>query len=361
MRLDWINSILAKKRFFAGKLFRNSVVSLLIFSIIVGQTGCAVVPYTFSTGDVSTETAKLAPEEPQFERGEPYWLLDGIGNYFFSLLSKLIIFNWKMENHDISPDTQSAMAKYIADNHLTDVKVRLNQYSPGDEWGRLVDNKAVGAGWRYTIGVLSWLGYTIFPGRLFGGDSYNPYTNTISLYSDIKAVGLHEAGHAKDFALTKWKGSYGVLGIIPFSSLYFEAKASGDAIGYLKYEENKCGEKEAYKVLYPAYGTYIGGDLTQFVNIFTPINALFSLAFVIPGHIVGRTKASDIEIPEGRVCTEGKEEAAPADTDTVATEPNSSGSALIGPASTEVEDKKAQPESDLKSQQAAEQSSDHPK
>ena len=40
--------------------------------------------------------------------------------------------------------------------------------------------------------------YTIFPGRVFGGDRYNPFTNTINLYSDHPSIALHEAAHAKD-------------------------------------------------------------------------------------------------------------------------------------------------------------------
>lgn len=44
----------------------------------------------------------------------------------------------------------------------------------------------MGWGWRYSIGMLSWLQYTLLPGRLFGGDHYNPYSNTISLYSDYR-------------------------------------------------------------------------------------------------------------------------------------------------------------------------------
>ena len=49
--------------------------------------------------------------------------------------------------------------------------------------------------------------YTAFPERIFaafpfigGGDHYNPYTNTINIYSDHRAIVLHEGGHAKDFA-----------------------------------------------------------------------------------------------------------------------------------------------------------------
>lgn len=271
----------------------------VLFPVLAVLTGCAAVPYTFSTGDISANTAKFEPAEPQIERGEPYAVIDGLGHYLFSLPTKLVLFNWDIENHDISPGTEAALSAYIEKNNLKDVKIRLNQYSPGGEWVRLVDNEAVGWGWRYTVGLLSWLSYTIFPGRVFGGDNFNPFTNTISLYSDHPAVALHEAGHAKDFALTESKGSYAVLGLIPFASLWFEAEATGDAVGYMKEERLSCKERDGYKVLYPAYATYIGGELTHFVSIFTPINSLAALAAVIPAHIAGRIKADQVEVDAG--------------------------------------------------------------
>ena len=49
-------------------------------------------------------------------------------------------------------------------------------------WRRLVANKSVGWGWRYTLGTTLWLGETVFPGRLIGGDHYNPFTNTVNRY-----------------------------------------------------------------------------------------------------------------------------------------------------------------------------------
>ncbi|HLC16800.1 MAG TPA: hypothetical protein VJL89_11315 [Thermodesulfovibrionia bacterium] len=115
-------------------------------------------------------------------------------------LSKFFLWNWKVDNHNISYDTEEKLRQYLADNDLNNVKVRLNQYNPGDEWSRLHRNKAVSAGWRYTLGAITVLGYTLLPGRLFGGDNYNPFTNTISVYSDLKPVVIHEAGHAKDMA-----------------------------------------------------------------------------------------------------------------------------------------------------------------
>ena len=115
-----------------------------------------------------------------------------------------MLFDRRVENHRIDQQTENEIAAYLNDNELTSVKVRLNQYRPADDWKRLVANKSVGAGWRYTIGGLSVLGETIFPGRMFGSDHFNPYTNTIHLYSNIPAIAIHEAGHSKDFARRKW-------------------------------------------------------------------------------------------------------------------------------------------------------------
>ncbi len=61
-------------------------------------------------------------------------------------------------------------------------------------------------------------------------------------------------------------------------------------------------EKSADKILYPAYFTYIGGEAVGIVGYFTPINAYLSLVAVIPGHIVGRIKAGQVET-EGDQCS----------------------------------------------------------
>ena len=45
-------------------------------------------------------------------------------------------------------------------------------------------------GSRLSLGALNWLGYTLFPGRVFGGDKYDPYTNTLQLHSDVPALVL---------------------------------------------------------------------------------------------------------------------------------------------------------------------------
>jgi hypothetical protein len=282
--------------------------SLVSLTLAFHLTGCISLPYKFGanlnaeniepvTSGADQAGASTPPKaEYEISRGEPYALLDGLGHYLISLPTKLLIWNWSIENHDISPETEKAISDYMRANNLSKVKVRLNEYAPFDEFSRLLDNEEVGAGWRYTFGAITWLVYTVFPGRLFGGDHYNPYTNSISLFSDHRAVALHEGGHAKDLAAKEWKGSYAALSIIPLAPLWFEAEASTDALSYVEHHrtdgvaEAADWERDAYKVLYPAYGTYIGGSVVSLL----PIDPAYALIFVIPGHIVGRIKASNV-------------------------------------------------------------------
>jgi hypothetical protein len=257
-------------------------------------TGCATVPYQRVQKLDSANGPKLKPGEAQIERGKPKAFLDKAGWIWpDSLLSKLILWNWKMDRHSISPETEEAIRQYLAYNDMHDVKVRLNDYKPGAEWRRWRNNHSIGPVWKYTLGVLSMVNYTILPGRFFGGDNYNPYSNTMSIYSDVPAVGLHEAGHSKDFSSKKYKGTYSAIYSIPFVNLWHESRATADAIGYLRVQGTTKEEEDAYKILYPAYATYIGGDIGNYIS--QPYNYVAYAGAVIPGHIIGRIKALNVE------------------------------------------------------------------
>ena len=263
---------------------------LLAGLLLVVAQGCATVPYRYGATPGGAGHLPLRPGEPQFERGKPNALIDGVG-WVFGIPSKVLLWNIRMDNHHIGTNTEVALHTYLQRNGLTNVKVRLNQYAPGDEWSRLFRNKTVGWGWRYTIGILSCAFYTILPQRIFGGDNYNDYTDTISIYSDVPAVALHEGGHAKDFASRTWKGTYGFAYMLPFVALYHEAVATGDAVGYLRDQPDAEAERRAYHILYPAYGTYVGGNFGEYV---APYSWVF-YAGVIPGHIIGRWKGGTVE------------------------------------------------------------------
>jgi hypothetical protein len=267
------------------------ITRLLLLSSLLGVVGCRATHNLYSDHTYGvhnpepTDQECLAAIDSQIERGEPRMLLDGVAR-IVAIPSKIILWNRRIDNHNVSLTTESAVAEYLERNQLDEVKVRINQYAPGDEWHRLTANTSVGWGWRYSAGTLSWLQDTLLPGRLVGGDHYNPFTNTINLYSDIPAVALHEAAHAKDFAQRNYKGTYAV----------HEAIASRDALAYVRAFRPASEEQEACRILYPAYGTYVGGAAASFL----PWNSTWIYAgAVIPGHLLGRYRANQVARERG--------------------------------------------------------------
>ena len=265
-------------------------------AVLLLQTGCANLPYQYGLIEHNLNSVPLAPGEEQISRSEPHGFLDK-SDWIWpgSLFSKLILWNSKVDSHQISVETETALREYLKANHLTHVKVRINSCNVPGELKRTLRNKAVAPGWRYTFGMIAWLQYTIFPGRFFGGDNYNPYSNTINIYSDIPAVALHEGGHSKDFSRRTYKGTYAFAYMLPFFNLYPEALATRDAISYLRTNEPLQYQKEGYNTLYPAYGTYLGSNVGDWLLF--PWNYAAMAAGVIPGHIVGRIRSATLPEP----------------------------------------------------------------
>jgi len=271
---------------------------LFVITLCLMASGCVTAPYRYgATNRYYTSPELAAITQTQVERGERRPVIDGIG-WVVGIPSKILLWNRRVDNHNVSPETEQAIAQYLAKNELNTVKVRLNQYAPGSDWQRLVANKSVGWGWRYSLGTLSWVAETLFPGRVIGGDHYNPFTNTIHIYSDVQGIAVHEAGHAKDFARRRYKGTYAAVYLLPVTPLWYEAIATNDALSYLRVEGTLSDEQAADRILYPAYGTYVGNSLGYAVPVWG--NPLY-IAGVVGGHIAGRVQANRIteERPAG--------------------------------------------------------------
>ncbi|MFN7892513.1 MAG: hypothetical protein ACK5OC_19610 [Pirellula sp.] len=268
---------------------RISILFLLFLSIVC--SGCKVlepIPIHRVRNNLPSE---LTPDhEPIMERGQPRRVIDAFG-WVWGIPSKLMLWNRKVESHSISPETEQRLEEYMVDNQLLDVKVRLNQYRPLDDWRRLVRNKSVAWPWRYTFGAVATAAETVVPGRLFGGDHFNPYTSTIHLYSDLPAVALHEAAHAKDFSNRKYPGTYAAVYALPIVPLWHERIATNDVLAYVRDRGDADAQREAYHLLYPAYGTY-GGNAAGVV--FPTASAPLFIAGVLAGHAAGRYEASSI-------------------------------------------------------------------
>jgi hypothetical protein len=265
--------------------------SAIVLGILIapGMTGCVSSSYQYG---VLRPQRGAVPTSPQVESGRPNALIDGVG-WVVGIPGKILLWDRRVDSHHISPGTEQAISEYLVKNDLGQTKVRLNQYDPLGEWRRLTENKQVGAGWRYTLGSLTTLGYTILPGRVFGGDHYNPFTNTINVYSDHPAIALHEGGHAKDIRSRELPGTYSAAYMLPFVALWHEEKATSDVLSYLNAEDRHEEMREAYKILYPAYGTHVAGQFNNFIP--PPFDLAVTAVCVIPGHVAGRIKATQVQ------------------------------------------------------------------
>lgn len=265
----------------------NIVKTVLLVCIVLSLTSCATSKFSANKYNPKI-TASNWTDESQIEVGQPNIIVDSLGN-ITGIPAKILLLNPKIENHNISPETVKIIEKYIDYNseQMKDTKIRINQFTPVGEFKRLVKNKKVQWWWRVFPGIPT----TMFSltGRLIGGDHYNPYTDTINIYSDVPSVALHESGHAVDFSEHAKEGTAGIYAvgrILTPVTLYQEHVASEEAINYLKETKDREGEKEAYKTLYPAGGTYVGGATG------IPFGSAVGAA---AGHIVGVTPRKNRE------------------------------------------------------------------
>ena len=138
--------------------------TLALASLVLIFDGCRVLqPSTINATRNNLPSELTRADESQIERRQPRPLIDGCG-WLWGIPAKVVLWNAKVENHDISRETEQVLAEYLAANHLEEIKVRANQYRPLDDWKRLTRNKSVAWPWSYTIGTLSVLGETVFPG-----------------------------------------------------------------------------------------------------------------------------------------------------------------------------------------------------
>lgn len=258
-------------------------VSLFVSALSLGCAAGRVPRFDQSNGNASAVSLN---GEPQIEHGRPHRFIDGVG-WVFGIPEKIALWDRRASNHDVSPETEQKLSEYMAANGMESTKVRINQYDPGGEWRRLVDNKSVGAGWRYTVGALRTLGYTILPGRVFsgfvGGDSYNPYTDSIYVYSDIPAVAVEQGAQAKNVRWREHPGTYASIYSLPVLTLFPGKAAKSEVYEHVALNGTYDEQVATRDALYPKYGMEIGGQTAYLVP---GSSIVFSLAGAGVGHVV---------------------------------------------------------------------------
>lgn len=265
---------------------------LLVSGAGRGQAGCLEpreIPLRHRNVSPQLEAATRA--EP-VERGQKRPAIDGIG-WVVGIPRKIILWDIRVDSHRVSPETEQAIENYLAENELDHVKVRINQYAPLADWRRLRQNTSMAWPYRYTIGAVSVACEAVLPGRVFGRDYYNPYTATVHVYSDVPSLAVKQAGHSKDFTRRTYPGTYSLASIVPLLDLWPQAIATGDALAYAERHGDADLEREEYRILYPAYGSSLGGVVGDAVagTAFLPVYA----GAVVAGHLVGRWEARRVD------------------------------------------------------------------
>ncbi len=272
-------------------LFFCAVASLVL-------TGCVRGPMTFHAGNRTPDFAPSSTDGGAAQiyvvQGHPNKLVDGAG-WVFGIPRKVMLWNSHVDNHSVQPETMAEVATYAQINHLDGLCIRANQYAPLDEWRRLRENERVSPGWKYTLGTLSVAGYALLPGRLFGGDEYNPYTHSVYIHSDVPALALEAAAYASDVQSRDLPGTYAAVNALPVVSIWRETISTQNTLEYMATHGTRDDHMEALTILYPNYGASVGGAFGTLVGA-TPA---FELGGALVGHISGQHKAALLD-PEAQ-------------------------------------------------------------
>jgi hypothetical protein len=200
----------------------------------------------------------------EVRHGQPNVVVDGVG-WIAGVPNKLAIWDRRANNHAVSPETEESLLRYMDDNGLNDVLVRVNQYDPLGEWTRLVSNDRIHSFGRSTVGVYNGLEYTLLPGRILGGDWYDPFTNTLNVYSDLPPLAMSRAAYAKDVRSRDYPGAYAATQEVPIIGMVHETVGNQDVLAYTAQRGSQHDHSEARRILYPDYGGSWGAQLASFV------------------------------------------------------------------------------------------------
>ncbi|MEK6901325.1 MAG: hypothetical protein AABX37_03220 [Nanoarchaeota archaeon] len=175
-------------------------------------------------------------------------------------------------------ETQQDIAAAIPQLGLENTTVRLGYSRVLHDTYRLFTDeklKDISLVGRVLLGVPTTM-ITGLLGKLTRLDYYNPFTKTVTVYSDVPAIARHELGHAKDFQSGKYPSLYALArGILPIT-WYQELKASWIAHRSLGAEQK--GQTGRY--LMPAFATYLF-PAAQYVA------GIAFLPFMLGAHVMG--------------------------------------------------------------------------
>lgn len=277
----------------AGNTRSNPAAILCLF--LLTWAGCASSSYQFGmpnrplTPAASEEANQLTfgGEQPRLDRAER-WI-----HYPSEKLRQWL----PGKEPTLDPEERRSLAlgkaqEYLELNELNDVHIDVRQYDPATQWQRLRENDRIHPIWKYTDGTLSHLSYTLMPGRVFRTDSFNPYTNTLSLNSTDPAMALYTAAEAKIIFNRRYPGLYLAACRFPIVGISNSVQVANDVLSYARIRQDWDSERELTPQIYSNFGADMVFHLFPFLpgsNEFPLFYApLMSLAGSAAGEAAGQ-------------------------------------------------------------------------
>lgn len=270
---------------------RNAVL-LTLSAVLVTLSGCVHDQTTAcrrSASDQLESCSENSASALDVRYGRPNKVIDSAG-WLFGMPRKLLLWDRRVDNHDVSDQTTESIATFAEMHQLDGLCARINQYDPIDEFSRLRTNTTVAPGWRYTLGTMSVIGYTLIPGRLIGLDQYNPYTNSVYVYSDVPALAVEATAYAKDVRSRTLPGTYAAVNHLPFVSIWHESVNVRDAVAFVEQHGTPDERVDGLRVLHANYGSTIA--------VATGAGPIAQIGGAVAGQVTGRFQAARIERKE---------------------------------------------------------------
>ena len=269
----------------------NAAVNAVVLTLITAQvllSGCvhSQTACNRSVSDESESDCDNAVSGLDVRYGRPNKVIDSAG-WVFGVPRKVLLWDRRVDNNNVSDQTTESVATFAEMHQLDGLCARINQYDPFDEFSRLRTNTTVAPGWRYTLGTMSVIRYTLVPGRIVGMDQYNPYTNSVYVYSDVPALAVEATAYAKDVRSRALPGTYAAVNHLPFVSIWHESVNVRDAVAFME----QCGTLEertdGLRVLHANYGSTIA--------LATGAGPIAQVGGAVAGHFTGRFQAAWLE------------------------------------------------------------------
>ena len=185
-------------------------------------------------------------------------------------------------------------SNYLDNNGLKGVFIDVLEYDPRQQWQRLVDNDRVSPVWKYTLGSAYHLGYSILPGRAFGYDRYNPFTNTLSINSARRCNTLFTAGYVKKIYDQRYPGTYVAANLLPIMPLIRDTSIANDVLTYSHVQQEWRLKQELYPLVYGRLGGDVVSQATSLIPSMAYMPFYMSPLLTRAGRVTGRVTGTAI-------------------------------------------------------------------